>query len=162
MPRIRNASLKSGIYRSPWKHKENSQQPYINIYTGASIRSIMAKVLKNIVLTRLSPFYQNQLLTIQFSFCSDKSCNDDIYLKQIQEIAYFFNRKLYNCFIDLTAVYGHTNRDFFISSIKKTLPSSESTECIDLLELYRSTESHMLGNDPKTGTFLTSSGVRHG
>ncbi|XP_071963841.1 uncharacterized protein [Antedon mediterranea] len=61
-----------------------------------------------IILSRFSIFYESQLLRTQFGFRSNTGCNDAIYvIKQIQEIAYRSNRKLYTCFIDLTAAFDH-------------------------------------------------------
>lgn len=54
---------------------------------------IMVKVLMITVLTGLTLFYETQLLTSQFGFCSGNGCNDDIYaIKQLQGITYIYVR----------------------------------------------------------------------
>ena len=145
-----------------WKQKGSPQDP--QMYRGISIGSIVVKVVMNIILARLSPFYESQLLTTQFGFRSGKGCNDGIYAcKQLQEIAYRSNRKLYTCYVDLSSAYDHINRNFLFSTIRNRIPQSEHTDCIDLIEqLYKSTKSYMANGDPASETFSTSSGVRQG
>lgn len=101
-----------------------------------SIGFIMAKILMNIVLNRLSLFYESQFLTIQFSFFLVKSINGGVYvIKQFQEIVYLSpNRKLCTCYVDFIATQDYFNRDYLFSSIRNRLPSSDTTGCIDLIE----------------------------
>ena len=145
-----------------WKQKSSPKDPLM--YRGISIGSIIVKLLMNIILDRLSNFYESQLLTTQFGFRSGKGCNDGIFVvKQLQEIACRSNKKLYTCFVDLSAAYDHINRQFLFHSIRNRIPSGERVDCIEILnELYNSTKSFMSDDDPITDLFPTSSGVRQG
>lgn len=102
-----------------WRQNYSSKNPNTNrcITTGSN----MVKILMNIVLTRLSLFYENQLLTIQFRFLSGKGCNDDIFviilLSHLHEIVNNPNRKVYILYIYLKVVYSHINRDFLHDKI---------------------------------------------
>jgi hypothetical protein len=118
----------------------------------------------NIVFKRLSTFYESQLLTTQFGFRSGKGCNDGIYVcKQLQEIAVRSSRRLYTCFVDLSAAYDHINRNFLFQSIRNRIKPGDPTDCIDIIDqLYKSTKSFISGDDPADENFSTSSGVRQG
>lgn len=72
-----------------------------------------------------------------------KGFNGGIYVsKLLQKIAYLSNRKFYTCYIDLTIVYDHMNRDIFFSSVRNL------TE-----DLYRSTAVCMSGENSSNETF---------
>lgn len=75
----------------------------------------------NVVLNKLSPFYESQILMTQFNFHAGKGCNDSIYvIKQLQEIV--SDRKLYTCPLytnTITVTHAHSNRDFFSHSQEK-------------------------------------------
>ena len=100
----------------------------------------------------------------QFGFRSGKGCNDGIYvLKQLQEISYQSQTKLFTCFVDLTAAYDHINRTFLFQSIRNRIPDDARTMCIDILEnLYSLTKSYLVDEDPSKDSFETTSGVRQG
>ena len=99
-----------------WKKKGSIMDPLM--YRGISVGSIMVKLVMNIVFARMSDFYESQLLPTQLGFRKGKGCNDSIYImKQLQEIAVLSNRKLYTCYVDLSAAYDHINRSFHFQSI---------------------------------------------
>ena len=133
-------------------------------YRGMSIGSILVKVLNNIILKRVSQFYEGQLLATQFGFRTGKGCNDGIYVcKQLQEMAHRSKKKLYTCYVDLSAAYDHINRDLLFRSIYNRIPHDEPTDCIDIIKkLYKSTKSYMAGENPSKDMFSTSTGVRQG
>ena len=112
----------------------------------------------------MNAFYEEQLLNTQFGFRSGVGCNDGILvIKQLQEITYRSNEKLYTCYIDLTTAFDHVNRSFLFKSIGKRLPKNHQTTNIDILErLYEQTSSYLENKDPKKDCFSTSSGVREG
>ncbi|XP_071959537.1 uncharacterized protein [Antedon mediterranea] len=145
-----------------WKKKGSPLDP--SMYRGISIGSTFSKILMVIILSRFSIFYESQLLRTQFGFRSNRGCNDAIYvIKQIQEIAYRSNRKLYTCFIDLTAAFDHVNRNLLFLSVRNRFHLNQSTTMIDIIQsLYSSTKAYLADDDPSDDKFETSSGVRQG
>ncbi len=145
-----------------WKRKGSVKDP--SKYRGISIGSLMTKIAMNIILKRISVFYESQLLPTQFGFRSGRGCNDGIYVcKQLQEVSHQSCRKLYTCFVDLSAAYDHINRLFLFQSINNRLPSNTSNVNIEIINsLYNNTKSYLAEDDPAMHTFQTSSGVRQG
>lgn len=79
------------------------------------------------VLTRLLLFYETQFLTIQFFSRPCVGYSYGVYLmKQLQDIVYHSNKKLYTCYVDLPAAYNHISIDFHFLSIRNPIPSSKS------------------------------------
>ena len=145
-----------------WKKKGNAMDP--TKYRGISIGSVLCKIGINIILKRLSKFYENQLMRTQFGFRSGVGCNDGVYMiKQLQEIASKSRRKLYICFVDLTAAFDHVNRNLLFQTIRKRLSANQVCTNIEILEkLYQSTKSFMQNANPDQESFETTSGVRQG
>ena len=145
-----------------WKKKGSAMDP--SKYRGISISSVFCKIAMNIILKRLESFYESQLKRTQFGFRNGVGCNDGIYmLKQIQEISQISQRKLYLCFIDLTAAFDHVNRNLLFMSIKKRLPPNQTSTNLKIIEnLYNQTRSYLQGDDPDQNSFETTSGVRQG
>ena len=145
-----------------WKREGNAMDP--SKYRGISIGSSLCKVAMNIILNRLTSFYNSQLLRTQFGFRSGLGCNDGIYaMKQLQDIACLSQRKLYCCFIDLTAAFDHVNRDLLFKTIRCRLPPNTLSNNISIIEnLYRSTKSYMQNDNPDSDSFDTTAGVRQG
>ena len=74
----------------------------------------------NIILKHLSCFYEKQLIRTQFGFRNGMGCNDGIYmLKQLQDISSLSQRKLFICFVDLTAAFDHINKKITLQGHKK-------------------------------------------
>lgn len=144
-----------------WKNKGSMTDP--TKYRGISIGSTLCKVAMNIILKRLSDFYEQQLMRTQFGFRSGMGCNDGIYmLKQMQEVAETSDKKLYVCFVDLTAAFDHVNRDMLFKTIKSRIHSNQNNANIQIIEnLYQVTKSYLQHEDPDC-SFSTSSGVRQG
>ena len=158
---VPNAWRKSRI--TPiWKRKGSSQDP--SKYRGISNSSVLSKIGINIILNRLSDFYNDQLMRSQFGFRSGMGCPDAIYMiKQLQEVAYVSNRSLYVCFVDLSAAFDHINREMLFKSVRNRLAANQITTNIDILEnLYERTSSYLQAEDPHHDCFVTSSGVRQG
>ena len=118
----------------------------------------------NIILQRWKSFYEVQLLETQYGFRSEGGCNDGIYVvKQLQYIAYQSSRKLYTCYVDLSAAYDHINRKVLLKSVKSRSPKGANTTNRDFLDrLYSATKSCLTDKDPETQMFDTYAGVRHG
>ena len=145
-----------------WKRKGSARDP--KQYRAISVGPILTKVGMNISLRRLTPLYEQQLSTTQFGFRAGNGCNDGIFvMKQLQEVAYRSKRKLYTCYIDLTAAFDHVNRSFLFESIRKRIPPSCDTTNIDVIKsLYEDTKSFLSGEDTHKDQFPTISGVRQG
>ena len=145
-----------------WKKKGSALDA--SKYRGISTSSILSKVGMNIILKRLSMFYESQLKSTQFGFRSGVGCNDAIYMaKQLQEISSIAQKSMYVCFIDLTAAFDHVNRNILFQTIRNRLATNQVTTNIDLLEnLYNDTTSYIQNDNPITDSFPTNSGVRQG
>ena len=143
-----------------WKNKGSARDP--TMYRGLNVGSLLPKIAMNIVLKRMSTFYEATLLRTQFGFRSGKGCNDGIYaIKQLQDVSYKSQRKLYTCYVDLTAAYDHIPRKFMFQSIRNRLPPGEY-KCLDIIEkLYEKTRSFMKG-DKEEDSFECGAGVRQG
>ena len=146
-----------------WKRKGSALDP--SNYRGISTSSTLCKIGMNVILTRLSNFYDAQLQRTQFGFRKGVGCNDAIYMvKQLQEIASTSQQNLYCCFIDLSAAFDHINRDILFKTIKNRLtPSKQNNSNILVLQnLYSSTKSYVQNDDPNTKSFPVKSGSRQG
>ena len=144
-----------------WKNKGSASDP--TKYRGISIGSILSKVGMNIILQRISSFYESQLKLSQFGFRKGVGCSDGIYvIKQLHEIASLSQRELFVCYIDLTAAFDHVDRKLLFKTVKNRLPPNSTNANIAILEnLYSDTRS-FLQNDKQNNAFPTSSGVRQG
>ena len=146
-----------------WKKKGNVMDP--TKQRGISILSTLGKIGITIILNRISGFYNKQLRRTQFGFRSGMGCNDGVYmLKQLQEIASKSQRKLYVCFIDLTAAFDHVNRELLFKSIRQRLvATNQGSVNFEILEkLYNDTSAFMQNDHPDRDSFKISSGVRQG
>ena len=144
-----------------WKNKGSASDP--TKYRGISIGSILSKVGMNIILKRISSFYESQLKLSQFGFRKGVGCSDGIYvIKQLHEIASLSQKELFACYIDLSSAFDHVDRKLLFQTVKNRLPQNSSTTNIDILEnLYLDTRS-FLQNENQTNAFPTSAGVRQG
>ena len=126
-------------------------------------RAPSVKILSSIIVNRISPWYEAQLSRTQFGFRTGKGCNDAIYVcKQLQEIAHHTRRKLYTCFVDLTAAYDHVNREFLFTSIRNRLASGQATNTIEVLQAIYNTTRAFIAHDGPESMFETTSGMRQG
>ena len=145
-----------------WKNKGSANDP--TKYRGISIGSTLCKVGMNIILNRLSCFYEQQLKDTQYGFRHGTSCNDGIFVvKQLHEIAILSRRELFVCFVDLSSAFDHVNRKLLFKTLKNRLPQIHTPSNIDIIEnLYQNTRSYMQNDNPATDAFVTESGVRQG
>lgn len=142
-----------------WKGKGSKKDP--SKYRGLSIGSIVCKLIMNIILSRLQPWYEAQLTEEQNGFRSNRGTTDGIYtIKRIQQITNRKKQPLYLLFVDLTAAFDHIPRGWMFDSIRLRFCNNQNTLLIDILEkLYQNTS--LTFKEAKT-TFTTSSGVRQG
>ena len=122
-----------------WFRKGSKKDP--SKYRGLSIGSTICKLIVNIILSRLQPWYEAQLTDEQNEFRQNRGTADGIYnIKRIQQIS---NRKLqplYFVFVDLSAAFDHIPRQWMFDSIKLRFKDDQSSLLIDILEkLYENT-----------------------
>ena len=139
-----------------WKGKGSKKDP--SKYRGLSIGSTVCKLIMNIILSRLKPWYEAQLTDKQNGFRTNRGTTDAIYtVKRVQQITNRKKQPLYLLFVDLTAAFDHVPRHRMFDSIRLRLCEDQSTLLIDILEkLYQNTSLTF------ETTFETSIGVRQG
>ena len=116
-----------------------------------------------IILERLRPWYNKQLLPNQNGFRQYFGCPDAIFsLKSIQNISSRLNKEVFVLFIHLTAAYEWCVRQWLFHIIFNRIDPAnvELINCVNIIEeLFKKTESMMKG---ETTYFETTSGVRQG
>ena len=172
-------SLLESLYREVWQdmvvacywrqstitslYKNKGKRSECKNYRGLSISSTFLKLAMNIILNRIRPWYNNQILHNQTGFRQFYGCPDAIFtVKSIHHNTVRHGNQTYLLFIDLTAAYDWCVRVWLFHSIYNRIdPDDESTRnCIKIMEeLYRKTESVMKGEEQY---FETTSGVRQG
>ena len=142
-----------------WKKKGSKRDP--KKYRGISIGSTVCKLLINLILDRIRPWYELQLSDEQNGFRKDRGTTEGIYtIKRIQQITDRKKQPLFLLFVDLTAAFDHIPRDWLFESIRLRFDNHQSCLLFDILEkLYQNTT---LTFEDANETFKTSSGVRQG
>ena len=103
-----------------WKKKGSKNDP--SKYRGLSIGSTVCKLLVNIILERLRPWYDAQLTDEQNGFRQNRGTTDSTFvLKRIQQITDRKKQPLFLLFVDLTAAYDHIPRSRLFQSIKNEI-----------------------------------------
>ncbi|XP_066919456.1 uncharacterized protein [Clytia hemisphaerica] len=127
--------------------------------TLPNIGSTVCKIVVNIILDRLRPWYEVQLSEEQNGFRKDRGTTDGIYsIKRVQQIAHRKKQPLYLLFIDLTAAFDHIPRKWLFDSIKLRFTENNPPQLLNILEkLYENTSLTFEGE-----TFQTTSGVLQG
>ncbi|XP_066926666.1 group II intron-encoded protein LtrA-like [Clytia hemisphaerica] len=130
-------------------------------YRGISIGSTVCKLLINLILDRLRPWYELQLSDEQNGFRKDRGTTEGIYtIKRIQQITDRKRQPLFLLFADLMAAFDHIPRDWLFESIRLRFDNRQSTPLFDILEKFYLNTS--LTYEDANKTFQTSSGVRQG
>ena len=142
-----------------WKKKGSKKDP--TKYRGISIGSTVCKLLVNLILERLRPWYELQLSDEQNGFRKDRGTTEGIYtIKRIQQITDRKKQPLFLLFVDLSSAFDHVPRDWLFESIRLRFDRNQSSPLFDILEkLYSNTT---LTYDDANRTFETTSGVRQG
>lgn len=140
-----------------WKGKGSKKDA--SKYRGLSIGSTICKLIVNIILSRLQPWYETQLSDEQNGFRLNRGTTDGIYnIKRIQQISNRKMQPLYLVFIDLSAAFDHIPRKWLFDSIRLRFENNQNKLLIDILEkLYENTSLTF-----EETTFETTSGVRQG
>ena len=103
--------------RTLWKGKGSKNDP--TKYRGLSIGSTVCKLVINLILDRLHPWYEAQLSEEQNGFRQDRGTTDGIYtVKRVQQITHRKKQPLFLLFVDLTAAFDHIPRKWLFDSIK--------------------------------------------
>ena len=142
-----------------WKKKGSKSDP--SKYRGLSIGSTVCKLIINIILKRLRPWYETQLTDQQNGFRQNRGTTDGIYtLKRIQQITHKKKQPLFLLFVDLTAAFDHIPRKWLFQSVKLRFQPNDNIRLIEILEtLYNNTS---LTYEEAGTTFKTTAGVRQG
>ena len=87
-------------------------------YRGLCIGSSYLKLAMAIILERIKPWYNSQLMPNQYGFRNNVGCPDAIFtLKSIQHNTYRLNRETFLLFVYLTAGYDWCVRKWLFQSI---------------------------------------------
>ena len=144
-------------------YKNTGSRKECKNYRSLSIGSSYLKLAMSIVLERIRPWYNKQLLLNQNGFQQSYGCPDAIFtIKSIQHLSSRLNKEIYILFVDLTAAYDWCVRKWLFQTIYNRIdPSDKPTQtCIRIIEeLYKKTLSCMKG---ETNFFETTSGLRQG
>ena len=142
-----------------WKGKGSKKDP--GKYRGLSIGSTICKLVINLILTRLRPWYELQLCDEQNGFRKNRGTTEGIYtIKRIQQITNRKKQPLFLLFVDLTAAFDQIPRKWLFESIRLRFATGQSPRLFNILEkLYINTS---LTFEEINETFNTSSGVRQG
>ena len=102
-------------------------------YRGISIGSTVCKIIINIILKRLRPWYESQLSDEQNGFRQNRGTTDGIFtLKRVQQITHRKLQPLYLLFVDLTAAFDHIPRRWLFKSIEMRFPDIDQRSCSSL------------------------------
>ena len=157
IPELWRKTTITALYKNKGKRKECKN------YRGLSIGSTFLKLAMSIILERLRPWYNRQLLPNQNGFRQYLGCPDAIFaLKSIHNISSRMNKEIFVLFVDLTAAYDWCVRKWLFHTIFNRVDpiNADIINCIRIMEeLYRKTQSVMKGED---SYFETTSGVRQG
>ena len=116
-----------------WKGKGSKHDP--SKYRGLSIGSTICKLIINLILDRLRPWYELQLSEEQNGFRKDRGTTDGIYsIKRVQQITHRKKQPLYLLFVDLTATFDHIPRKWLFESIKLRFPNDNSPLIMNILQ----------------------------
>ena len=126
-----------------------------------STGSTVCKLIINIILERISPWYDAQLSKELNGFRTNRDTTDGIYsMKRIHQIS---NRKklpLYLLFVDLTAAYDRISRKRLFDPIRLRFPEGENVKLFDILGKHYQKTS-LIYQEAQV-TFLVTSGVHQG
>ena len=147
-----------------WKNKGKKSDP--SKYRGLSISSAICKLCMSIILARGKSWYEAQLCEEQQSFRQGRGTQYAIYtIKRLQQIAMKRKKRIYACFIDLTAAFDKIMRTWLFQSIYIRMNPGQDGK-IDsnfqiIEELYKKTTAYMT-DDPDKKEFDVGAGVRQG
>ena len=145
-----------------WKRKGSAKDP--TTYRGISVSSNVAKICMNLILSRISAYYDTVLGENQMGFRPGRGTTDGGFVvKRFHQIARKQKAEIYTGYIDLSSAFDHVRRDWLFKIVKATISRDGlDPRLIDIIEnLYQRTTAYMSG-DEKDMRFKTTSGVRQG
>ena len=128
---------------------------------GVSIGSTVCKLIINIILEQIRPWYEAQLSKEQNGFRRNCGTTNGIYsMKRIGQILSHKKQTLYLLFADLTAAFDGISKKWLFNLIRLHSPEGESVKLFDVLwKLYQKTS---LTYQEAQVTFLVTSDVCQG
>ena len=99
----------------------------------------MCKLITNVTLERIRPWYEAQLSKEQNGFRRNRDARDGIYsIKRIHRISNRKKQQFYLPFVDLTTLFDRILRKWTSDSIRLCFPEGESVKLLDILgKLYQ-------------------------
>ena len=143
-----------------WKGKGSKSDP--SKYRGISIGSTVCKLMINIILERIRPWYEAQITDEQNGFRSNRGTTDGIFtIKRIHQKSNRKMQPLYLFFVDFTAAFDHIPMNRLFRSIKIHFPGDANMKLFNFLleKLYSHTS--LTFHEAMT-SFTVSSAVRQG
>ena len=153
----RMTCLWKGAQKGTWKEPKN--------YRPLQVGSTLAKILCAIILERLSPWFESQLLDQQQGFRSSRGTNDGLFIvKRVQQISSKTKTPIYSLFVDLTAAFDKVNRQFLFESISRRFDDGKNNNKYELFEILEKLYQHTTTalSDTPEDTFELRTGVRQG
>ena len=112
IPEVWRKTTITGLYKNKGNRKGQKN------YRGLSIGSTFLKLAMSIILERIKPWYNQQLLPDQFGFRQFYACPDAIFsLKSIQNTSSRLSQEICLLFDDLTAAYDWCVRSWLFNTI---------------------------------------------
>ena len=130
-------------------------------YRGVSVGSTVWKLIINIILEQIRPWYEVQLSKEQNGFRRNCGATDGIYsMKRIQRISNCKKQTLYLLFVDLKAAFDCISRKWLFNLIRLRSSEGEGVKLFNILwKLYQKTS---LTYQEAQVTFLVTSDVCQG
>ena len=152
---------------SEWKsatlvplHKKKDRKVCDN-YRGISLLNVPGKVLALILLERLQPIIEPQLMDTQCGFRKGRSTVDQIWVtRQVVEKAAEYQTPVYLCFVDLSKAYDSVDRTALVAILRSYGVPHQLVDIIQ--ELYTGTGCHVRTADGVSEDFQVKTGVRQG
>ena len=93
-------------------YKNKGEKQLCDNYGGIWLLNVISKIFSRIILNRIQPLIDRQLLEAQSGFRAQRSTIDQILtLKLVMEKRREYNKPLFICFIDITKAYDSVNCD---------------------------------------------------
>ena len=130
-------------------------------YRGISLLSVVGKILTSILLKRLAPLVDGQLLECQCGFRKGRGTTDQIWMmSQLAEKAREYNIGVLACMVDLTKAYDSIPRAALMAVLRhRGLPE----KIVRLIEsLHQNTHCRVRLGSEVSDEFQVTTGVRQG
>lgn len=130
-------------------------------YRGISLLTVASKIFSRIILNRIQPLLDKQLLEQQAGFRPKRSTIDHIFsLKMVMEKSREFNKSLHICFIDLRKAYDSVNRQLLWKICRHYGLTEKIIKMLQLL--YNNTRAQVRIGGEESMTFEIETGVKQG